>query len=247
MLSLMPRDILMNPKIKYLDAGAGMGIFSIALYFVLVEHGHKTTNIIDNMLNLVEINPINVAVIKKLFHKLVPEYAGSFKNIINNDYLSSDLPYEPNTIDIILGNPPYNGKIKVPTNKIEEKKLDGKAIWTRFVYRSYNLLKSGGMLLLIIPSIWCKPDKAKIYELFTERFEIKYLEFYNNTETNKLFNSQAQTPTCIIFAKKSSPINNNEYKCEKTKTIPIYDTINKTIVPFNLKQGKAIPTCGVRI
>ena len=62
-----------------------------------------------------------------------------------------------------------------------------------------------------------------------------------------MFNSQAQTPTCIIFAKKSSPINNNEYKCEKTKTIPIYDTINKTIVPFNLKQGKAIPTCGVRI
>ena len=178
MLSLMPRDILMNPKIKYLDAGAGMGIFSIVLYFVLVEHGHKTTNIIDNMLNLVEINPINVAVIKKVFHKLVPEYAGSFKNIINNDYLSSDLPYEPNTIDIILGNPPYNvgGKIKVQQIN-RGKKLDGKAIWTRFVYRSYNLLKSGGMLLLIIPSIWCKPDKAKIYELFTERFEIKYLEF----------------------------------------------------------------------
>ena len=61
MLSLMPRDILMNPKIKYLDAGGNI-FHSIVL--CIGRTWTQNYKHYDNMLNLVEINPINVAVIK---------------------------------------------------------------------------------------------------------------------------------------------------------------------------------------
>ena len=85
-----------------------------------------------------------------------------------NEYVEDTGYY--NEYDVIYGNPPYNvnGKIKVPTNNVKDKKEDGVNMWTKFVRRAHYLLKPNGILLYIIPSIWCKPDKAKIYDLFTD-------------------------------------------------------------------------------
>lgn len=254
MLCQLPDYILSNPYTKYLDSGAGLGNFSLMLYFLLKSSQNiSESHILSNMLHMVEINTINVEKIESIFNKLQQIQCGENidANIYHIDFLNeiskSNTPIKlhPNSFDVIYGNPPYNisGRIKTPTNNTQVKTNDGINAWVPFVRRAYDLLKPNGRLLYIIPSIWCKPDKAKIYELFTKRFQIEYLEFYSNTETNKIFSSQAQTPTVIIVARKLE----NPYYMRTKQTIPIYDTINKHIVSFTLRNEKSIPTKGLRI
>ena len=54
---------------------------------------------------------------------------------------------------------------------------------------------------MIIPSIWMKPDKAKMY-YYLMNYKILNLRCFNNTETNKIFSREAQTPTCILLLSK---------------------------------------------
>jgi len=65
-----------------------------------------------------------------------------------------------------------------------------------------NLLREKGNLLVLIPSIWMKPDKAKIYNLLT-RYKIRKLKCLTNTETKQIFNGLAQTPTCYFLLEKT--------------------------------------------
>lgn len=249
MLIQIPEYVIQNPYTKYLDTGAGFGNFSIVLFFILLKQNICEKHIFENMLHLVEINETNIKKLYHLFDGLNEITINNSKvkhNIYKNDFLIDDDLFTANSYDVIYGNPPYNvnGKIKVPTNNVKDKKEDGVNMWTKFVRRAHYLLKPNGILLYIIPSIWCKPDKAKIYDLFTEEFQILFLKFFTNSETNKLFSSHAQTPTCIVMAKKNEFPNS---ALRISQLIPIYDTINEHIISFNLRNGKAIPTQGIRI
>jgi hypothetical protein len=108
------------------------------------------------------------------------------------------------SFDFVIGNPPYNnnGLKKVPTNKIINKKEDGNTIWCDFIKKSVGLLKDKGEMVVIIPSIWLKPDKIKMYD-FMMNYKIEKLNCMNNTETNKVFNRYAQTPTCYFKLTKT--------------------------------------------
>lgn len=253
MLCQLPEYIVSNPYTKYLDSGAGLGNFSLVLYFLLRSRNISDTHILTNMLHMTEINATNIETIQSIFTNLYPKKADEKvdTNIYHIDFLktiqgfNTERHLQPNSFDVIYGNPPYNigGKIKTPTNNTQVKTNDGTNAWIPFVRRAYDLLKPNGKLLYIIPSLWCKPDKAKIYDLFTQRFQIDYLEFYTNTETNQIFSSQAQTPTAIIVATK---LETPQFMWTK-QTVPIYDAINKHIVSFTLRNEKAIPTKGLRI
>ena len=75
MLDLLPFEIFFNKDYKWLDPGCGYGYFSIVLYQRLfkclrpffisntVTHNH----IVENMLYMVDINPIMVEYVKNLF------------------------------------------------------------------------------------------------------------------------------------------------------------------------------------
>ena len=253
MLNNLPLHTIKDPYIKYLDTGAGLGNFSLVLYFVLRSQNIDETHIIENMLHMIEINIDNTKQLERMFYQLNMIYNKGYQvnaNIYNNNFLNSYQHntlnmFAPNSFDVIYGNPPYNisGKIKTPTNNSQMKTNDGTNAWVPFVRRAYELLKPNGKLLYIIPSIWCKPDKAKIYELFTQQFQIDYLEFYSNTETNKIFSSQAQTPTVIVMATKLE----TPHVIWRNQSIPIFDSINKHKVTFTLHSHKAIPTNGFRI
>ena len=142
------------------------------------------------------------------------------------------------TFDIIIGNPPYNyGTIKTPTNAILDKKIDGKSIWQNFIIRSLELLKDNGFLSLIVPSIWLKPDKKGIYKLLTQ-YKILKLRCFSNSETNKLFNYQAQTPTCFFLIQKTLTNNND---------ILIYDQIYNMYISYNLLHNYPIPLSNISI
>ena len=229
MFSLFSDDIFSDSNKKWLDAGAGTGFFSMFLYHKLNKGLTKKfpnaikrhNHIIQNMIYMVEIRHENITKLQTLF--------GVNANIYHQDFLS-DFQLPP--FDYIIGNPTYNfnGIKKVPTNKLKKKTQDGRTIWIDFIKKSISLLKQNGRLLFIIPSIWMKPDRAKTYHYLTQ-FKIHKLCCLTNTETNKYFNKEAQTPTCY-FTLEKKPTDHS---------IALYDNQKQMYVNYAFKEGGAIP------
>jgi hypothetical protein len=95
----------------WLDPCTGIGNFMIVLFFKLmtqlrsISKHSRAKHIIENMLFMVEINPNNVSVCKKIFHKLCP---GAKPNIYKGDFMKEMPSGWPKTFSIVVGNPPYN-------------------------------------------------------------------------------------------------------------------------------------------
>ena len=130
--------------------------------------------------------------------------------------------------DVILGNPPF--RVETTGNGISPtpKKIAQKTIWPDIVKRCFDHLKEGGIMAMILPCIWLKPDKAGIYELFTSH-RILYLKCYSCVESNKLFGYNGQTPICYVILQKLKP----------APSFMIYD---ENFIPFTLVPGLCIPT-----
>ena len=234
MLDMMDPNLFLNKNYTFLDMGAGTGNFSICLFYKLKntlksqipDLKERKKHIIQKMIFMSELQRENIDILKKIF--------GSKANIIEGDFLN----YNDKHFNIILGNPPYNseGIKKVPSNKKDEKINDGKTIWPEFVKHGMNLLKSEGEMITIIPSIWMKPDKKKIYNFITN-YKIKKLRCFSNTENNKIFNKNAQTPTSILYLKKST----NDFQ------VFIYDKDMDDYINYLYSKGEPLPVFGASI
>ena len=183
MLSIIPNDKLVNKSLKWLDAGAGHGNYSLCLFFILFkslkeiipDDKERKEHIIKEMIYMVEFNKDNIPFLREKF--------GENANIYEANYLDwkSNMKF-----DCIIGNPPYNfnGLKKVPTKNNVNKKEDGKTIWCEFIKRNIDLLKDNGVMNVLIPSIWMKPDKAGMYKLML-KYDISKLHTLNANESNK--------------------------------------------------------------
>jgi len=241
-LDKINKETLENPDMKWLDTGAGQGRITLVVYYKLMsslmykfsDRLERHNHIIENMLYMVEINKENIAIIKQLF--------GSSANVLCGNYLDKTQKIiNPN---IIIGNPPFNtnGIKKVPTNNEKNKEKDGSTSWCSFIQRSLEILLDNGYLYYIIPIIWLKPDKAGIYNLLTQNTEILFIRSFTNTETNKIFNNEAQTPTCIVGLKKNGHAHGN-----LGQEIQVYDNIYNNYVSYTLLKDNPIPVNGVSI
>ena len=216
---------------KWLDAGAGKGNFSCCLFTCLInvlkdiipDPTERKEHIITNMLYMVELNEDNVSHIRAKF--------GPKANIFHQDYLEWNTELK---FDFIIGNPPYNcdGVKKVPTKTNMDKRADGKTIWTEFIKKNISLLKEGGKMDVVIPSIWMKPDKAGMYELLL-KYQIERLHALSTSVVTKIFNYQVQTPLCYFLLTKR----------ENQGKIELYDQQIKDYVDFPLKENIPIPLC----
>jgi hypothetical protein len=252
MLDLFDQTVFTKPEKRWLDIGAGLGYFSMALFERLnqglvlwqPEEIVRKRHIVENMLFLAEIKESNVCALRELF--------GLKANIISGDFLES---MESSTeYDYIIGNPPYNSKgmKKVPTNKKALKTKDGNTAWVKFVIKSLSILKpSTGQLCLIIPSIWLKPDKAGIHLLLTQH-KIEKLNCLSGNETNLVFNGEAQTPTTyFLLTKRDNESMCNESMCNESmcneSMIELYDSRREAYVKFSHVTGSPIPMFGATI
>jgi len=244
MLNLIPEKVYENPDLTWLDPGAGSGNFSIFLYFKLLEAliikipnlEERKTHIIENMIYMVELRPENIAILKHLFGENANIYERDFLSYMHNPYTNN---ITPDFFDVIIGNPPFNcnGQKKVPTNTINAKKQDGSTIWSAFIIKSIGLLKQNtGILCVFIPSIWLKPDKERMYYFLTQ-YDIKWLNCLTNTETNKIFKGNAQTPSCFFLLTKKKTDN----------IISIRDTDRDEYIDYHLKPNIPIPVFGISI
>ena len=237
MFDILPSSAFSNPSVKWLDPGAGTGFFSIylfwkldeGLYSIIPEKEKRHDHIIKNMIHMVEIQQENAIALTKMF--------GTEANIYNEDFI---LFNTGDTFDYIIGNPPYNanGIKKVPTNILDEKKEDGKTIWVPFIKKAISLLKQNGNLLMIVPSIWMKPDRARTYHYLTS-FKINKIRCFTNTETNKMFSFEAQTPTCYFWLQNRQ----SDYK----QFISLYDRDQKSYINYPLVYEAPIPVFGAAV
>ena len=229
MISTIPLEYGYNKDMKWLDAGAGHGNFSFCLFLILLKSLEKVIpdpterkqHIIQNMIYMVEVNEDSVSHLREKF--------GPNANIFHQDYLTwnTDLKF-----DVIIGNPPYNcdGVKKVPTKMYTNKKEDGRTIWPEFIKKNISLLKDDGIMNVVIPSIWMKPDKAGMYDLLL-KYQIEKLHAYHSTAVMKIFNYQVQTPLCQFLLTKR----------ENQGKIQLYDQQKKTYVDFPLREKIPIP------
>ena len=244
-LDLIPLEDYKNPTLKWLDIGAGNGAFSLNLYKRLMNNlvtaipnnDARKAHILENMIYMCEIYIPHINKLETLFsHKT---------NIIKSDFLSlvnSDLLKNNKLFNIIIGNPPYNinGALKTPTNNCLKKTEDGKQVYVEFIKKSLSLLEKNGLLALIIPTLWMKPDKAGLYNiLVNNNFTINYLHCLSTNETQKEFLYQAQTPTCFFSGIYG--------KVPPKNVIPIYDKIHKSYIDYLLLPNYPIPTHGISI
>jgi len=234
-LDLMDNNDFTLPDKKWLDIGTGCGYFSIILYRKLFngleekikDPIKRSDHIIKHMIYMTEIRKENCNMLEELF--------GNECNLFNGDFLSSNIV---EVFDFVIGNPPYNnnGLKKVPSNTLSKKKEDGTTIWIPFIRKAVDLLRENGKMTVIIPSIWLKQDKAKMYN-FMLQYKIEYLNCMTNTETNQVFNKYAQTPTCY-------------FKLTKTKNpgyIFSYDIDSYEYVKWTLRENKPIPLFGYNV
>jgi len=244
MLDILPQEVFQNPELTWLDPCCGCGYFMIVvfqrLYYGLkrqIPDDEKRENhIINNMLYMVEINSENK---NKLF-----DLFGKNANIIINDFLSNqqnlftEINGKKMDFNIIIGNPPYNsqGNIKVPTNHQSKKKEDGKSIWRDFTKKAISLLKPEGFLNFIIPSIWMKPDKSNMYNFLTQ-YNLQNIHCFTNTETNRIFRGEAQTPTCYFLLKNT----------EADKLITLFDKHQEKYIGYELLPQFPIPVFGASV
>lgn len=243
-LDLIPIKYYCNPSLRWLDIGAGNGIFSINLYerlfknlkSVIKDDEEREKHIIKNMIFMVEILDEHIINLKTLF--------GNEANIIHDDFLNINSINNINNFDFIIGNPPFNsnGQIKTPTNNKISKKEDGKTVYKDFIVKSLELLKKDGYLNLIIPCLWLKPDKANLYNILTN-LTIEKLHCLSTNETQKLFNYTAQTPTCYFLIKNKE----NKDKENKDKLLRIFDKLENDYIEYNLYNNFPIPTHGINI
>jgi hypothetical protein len=193
----LPPHVWKDPKLKWLDPANGVGNFPMKAYEKLLkelpdkytganakesystEEGKKKY-IITHMLYMVEINPRNVKIAKKIF--------GNNANICCADFLSDDqrdkcfIDFGVNKFNIIIGNPPFNVEVG------EKRFGSGRTLWDKFVIKSLDLLHINGYLCFIHPQNWRGLGLLhNIYELLTSK-KILYLHIYSETSGKKLFN-----------------------------------------------------------
>ena len=199
MLDLIPNKYFENPNLKWLDPCTGRGYFCIVLYKRLFEglknfypdDKQRHNHIITNMIYMTEINSTFIPLLKQLF--------GEKSNVFNVDFLK--VPENPQKwyrkYDMIIGNPPYNtSKMNIIQDGVNVE-VEGKGCWGWFVKKAMHHLKGRGHLLFITPSIWMKYDNSMFEDML--RYNIKYIKTFNNTESNKMFHGNGQTPTCYFL------------------------------------------------
>ena len=225
MLSKLPRHVWTNPDLVWLDPANGIGNFPVVVYYKLMsglerEIPNKTQrsrHIIENMLWMVELNPVNVNVCKKIFNILDPK---STPNIITGSFLEENtLKTLPSKFDVIIGNPPYNSG--------GSKQSSERGIYKIFAESALSLLHKNGYLLFIHPPNYHRINKDEFYNVVKEH-NLMYVRIFSEKEIKDLFNITGVRVDYYLLQKKSytgKTIIQDDKNNITTINISLYDTI----------------------
>jgi hypothetical protein len=233
MLDTLPKSVWSNKDLKWLDPANGIGNYPVVVYYKLMEglkkaipnYSERSKHIIEDMLYMVELNPVNVRVCKKIF-KMIDSDATP--NIKQADFLE----WSKNTdekFDIIMGNPPFQD-----TNTQGETKHGSGKLYPDFIEKGISLLKINGFLLFVTPNGWFGGSSSKTgkrLKLIKEKNLLK-LKYTKGKTDNNLKNYFPGVGTGVLVFYLIQ--NNNKYT--KTEVIDFNEPFN-----FYLKKFKFLP------
>jgi len=178
MLDTLPSSVWKNPHLKWLDPANGIGNFPMKVFERLdkclstvngYENMKKRRNhILKNMLYMVEINPTNVSVSRKILGEDANIYCGSFLED------AWKIAFGIDKFDVIMGNPPYNNSFNTGDNKP----------YIYFTNIGIHILNENGFIIFITPpSIYdyllnykTNYHTSKIYDIQKIHLNSKYLK-----------------------------------------------------------------------
>lgn len=213
----------LEPKItdKICEPSVGKGVFIFALLEWFKNKGETIESIklfVENNLWCYDINLDFINEFKYLldiYFNLFGIYNVDYKNIICEDYLSSNNKY-----NIILGNPPYVRIQNLDKDYLNNLKLDLESIRLGNVDLYYafieKALKQADKIGFIIPNSWIK-SKSGIFLRELLKNKIIYL---NDFLLEKIWKS-ISTYTCILICGETD----KEYNFN-TEKIDLSDMIN---------------------
>jgi hypothetical protein len=289
MLDALPKEVWVNTKLKWLDPAAGMGNFPVAVYTKLMDglilqipnEDERRKHILEEMLYMVEYDKANVFMMKKIFcsttYKLnifegsfiegddytdkgVDMYGSNIKLINeNNKKFIDKVKRFDNKFNIIMGNPPYN---KDGAGK------GGGVFWKSFVYKSLEILRNDGYILMIHPTGWRKPVSMRasagdIWEIF-KKYNLIFLKITDEKIPNfpkvdyyVLKKSNIQQNTKVINQFEKNPSTTSLVNLYNLPFIPhlindeVISIMNKLLKKkgekFNIKRNQTIkPKKGIR-
>ena len=225
MLDTLPKSVWSNKDLKWLDPANGIGNYPVVVYYKLMEglkdkiknEKERSKHIIENMLYMVELNPVNVRVCKKIFKMIDPSatpniYQGSFFNSNKkdnyNENILRDFKINKNEINYIIGNPPY----------------DSYGIHRKFILCSKELLdKKENSILFVTPTSWLSTQHDDFNKI-TKSFYVKFINSNKDIKT-KYFPTIGST-FCYYLLELKNDINRN-------KNTIIFNNDNKTIINLN--------------
>jgi hypothetical protein len=229
----LPANVWSNPDLKWLDPANGIGNFSMVAYQKLMSglsswepnEKKRSKHIVENMLYMIELNPKNVKISKKIF--------GSKANICCANFLTnSEKCFSTNHFDIIMGNPPFQD------DKSGETAQGGHDLYPKFFIKSFELLNNNGFLAFINPCKWRAPNKKgdlkQMWDIFVSNNPI-YLKIYGFKDTIQLFRKGANTRIdYYILQKNTNKYNNTIVNDEENKEYKI-----------NLRQWDFLPNYNI--
>ncbi len=239
-------DIL--SRVKILDGAAGEGEFLRATYKILYSIKEKINRrlfdtqktstetsfeILSSALYGMEINPDSVKNCHENILKIIPESQIApvkkvFKNnIIEGDFLDctlttwENLPPATEGFDIILGNPPWGGRL---TRKQREKYYEQFAVkspkrnlntFSLFVYKATELLGPGGVLAYLLPKNVSRSNQyIYLREFILTNYQIFNINFHG------LFEDVTQEFISLIGSKKSEIPSDHTILVDSKANIP---------------------------
>ncbi|RYE12242.1 MAG: hypothetical protein EOP34_11200, partial [Rickettsiales bacterium] len=230
---------------KILDPSAGMGNFPLIAYYKLMkglkdvirDKDRRRRHILENMLYMVELNPINANMIRGLLGgKTSFNKRGYNLNIVTADFIKGKLLIGDKDLgcikyDLVMGNPPYNSH-----QKTVNKRGGGNSLWPYFVKKSILLIGDKGFLTFVHPSGWRKPESGKskykgLFRCMAYDCTPLYIEMHDLNDGIKTFNSSTRYDWYVI-----KRVKNMGYKTN------IRDIQGKRLL-LNLRRFSWLPNC----
>ena len=198
-LDKIPDEVWRNPNATFLDPCLGKGTFLLEIVRRLVYiYGYTE----DDAKSRVYGYDIRVKYVNHIIRR-------GLKNVQHKDFLNEIIKMK---FDVILGNPPYQINSK-KSNKRAEK------LWTKFIGKSNDLLKEGGILSFVTPTSWLSGSKNiskgsyGVMDLFLEN-NLTYIEkgfkFENvSIDTHYwIMKKNSNYTTTIVFDSNTNEIKN---------------------------------------
>ena len=184
MLSHLPAKVWKDPSLTWLDPSNGIANFPIIVYYKLMDslkdvkglenEKKRSKHIIENMIYMNELNPVNVALTKKIFKMIDPD---ATPNITKGDFIKNHrslIPDDREKFDIIIGNPPYN------ESRIKE--TSDSPLYSKFITAALEITDK---LLFIVPSRWFSGGKGlnEFRKSMLSRDDIVLINHIENSKT----------------------------------------------------------------